>query len=508
MASAATVPGGAREGVSPQRARGLSGLLATPVGAWHVSPVVDLIGYSFAWVLIVPAMYWLVGSDPVTGFSIFIVTTLVTDLHRHYTLPYVYLDRGVRARFPMRFWLLPAVFAACLTQSPALARSASPLASTEWAAIAAWIVWLVQIVRQDRGGWFQLNRALPAFLVTVLGGALWSGMTAPGTEQGSAWLLCALAGSIWLHVAVLRDGEPDRLAGRRAHVGFPLTIGALAAAAFAGALDATSISLRTVANVVLMSFLLWHVYHVLMQKYGILRIYSAKSGRPEKVPAWVDRLLVWCIVPALFVWVGANQLPALTERLSIESPGLDRTLVPFLALLGESYAVLISLSFALIAGAALAFLYYEWRVHALRCWPRLAYAAGSLLFYSTFFTLGLFGFYSSFAFAHGIEYMVFIWAFQKRRYAAEPAQTQAPGLARLLRHPMAFYLGSTAVLAAALFYVRYQPRFSEALPRLADLGGESPMEWVRWYTIYQGILHFYYDGFLWKMRRPEVRAQM
>jgi hypothetical protein len=32
--------------------------------------------------------------------------------------------------------------------------------------------------------------------------------------------------------------------------------------------------------------------------------------------------------------------------------------------------------------------------------------------------------------------------------------------------------------------------------------------WILYYAVYQSLVHFYLDGFLWKMRQPEVRANI
>jgi hypothetical protein len=352
---------------------------------------------------------------------------------------------------------------------------------------------------------------LPLFLAAVLSGTLASAGGGAGLDRGFVWLVLAALGSVSLHLLVVRDGNPDPVAGRRTTLAFPLAIAALlCTGALASPASTTAVTLRSVTNVVLIAFLLWHVYHVLMQKYGILRIYSAKSGHVEKVPGWVDRLLVWCIVPVVFVWVGGGAVDGIASRLAYESAGLDGLAAPFLRMLGAHFGTRIALSSGLIAAAVGAFLYYEWRVHRLRNTPRLAYAAGTLLFYTTFFGLGLGTFYSCFAFAHGIEYMVFIWAFQRRRYAAGTGagSAQARSLVHMLKRPLVFYVGYTGALAAFLFYCRYGERFTWIHSESVRVFGETPWEWIRWYTVYQGILHFYYDGFLWKMRRPELRAQM
>ena len=61
--------------------------------------------------------------------------------------------------------------------------------------------------------------------------------------------------------------------------------------------------------------MLWNLWHVYMQKFGILRVYMAKDPAPreQKTPAWVDKLFVLCWFPLYFAWVG----PARKELMEV-----------------------------------------------------------------------------------------------------------------------------------------------------------------------------------------------
>ncbi len=73
----------------------------------------------------------------------------VTDVHRHYGFPYVYMDRQVFARHPTRFVLFPLVMFALFVFSPWLARMVT-LSPFGVAALCAAVVWLVQLCLRDR----------------------------------------------------------------------------------------------------------------------------------------------------------------------------------------------------------------------------------------------------------------------------------------------------------------------------------------------------------------------
>jgi len=467
---------------------------------------VDGIGYAFGWVLVALPVFFVLGTWSTSAFLVFAATSLIIDLHRHYTLPYVYLDSHVRRSYPVRFLLLPAVCLALWSQTPDISRSPGVLGTPAVGAMLLWGVFVVQLVRQDRGGPFQYRVAIPIFLGAV--GAASLATIVLGTVVGSAWvwLGAAVVGSVALHVTVSRDVPGDPLAGRRTHWLFP--VAALFVALATSALPRAALQLpsRAPASLLILTFTVWQTYHVLMQKYGIFRIYSAKSGQAAKVPGWVDRSFVLSVVPAYLIWAGSSQLGELEANLLRSGEDVARVLVPPLSFLGRHLPIFLGIAGAFAGFCIGAFLYHEWRVHRLRNAPRLVFAAGTLGLYAVLFPLGLLGSYVVFACSHAVEYIVFIWAFQRRRYGT--AELRAQVLSKLLRRPLAFYLGFTALVVGGIVFARYGAQIPVLSSLSGDVFGYSPLEWLGWYTLYQGVLHFYYDGFLWKLRKPSLRAQM
>lgn len=76
---------------------------------------------------------------------------------------------------------------------------------------------------------------------------------------------------------------------------------------------------------------------------------------------------------------------------------------------------------------------------------------------------------------------------------------------RLLRYPLLWYVAFTAVLLAAGSLTTVYGRTV-----LADMQllGMPATRWVSYYAVYESLVHFYADGFLWKMRRGPVRANI
>ncbi len=78
-----------------------------PSRVWHTSPTIDIAGYHFSWVwVLVPT--FLVNSDDLV-FYIYALMMGATLAHRHYGLPYAYLDEGVFHRSKRQLTWFPLV---------------------------------------------------------------------------------------------------------------------------------------------------------------------------------------------------------------------------------------------------------------------------------------------------------------------------------------------------------------------------------------------------------------
>ena len=85
---------------------------------WHVSPVVDVSAYAFSWVFIlIPLAYF---SSREHQVVMLLMVVGLTFAHRHYTLPYVYLDREIFDTHPKRFMWFPLLMLIGFLASPAL----------------------------------------------------------------------------------------------------------------------------------------------------------------------------------------------------------------------------------------------------------------------------------------------------------------------------------------------------------------------------------------------------
>jgi hypothetical protein len=444
------------------------------------------------------------GTDRLDYLGAYLVVLAFTDVHRHYGLPYVYLDSQVFRRHPLRFTLFPLVMLLLFAGSPFFSRSRMRLDAAALAAIGAALVFFVQILRRDAGPdrlrWRPLGVA--AGLGLAGGGAAAGLAFALGAPGVASWgtLTGCLSGSLALDV--LR-----RRAGRKALFVHPV----LVALAFGGALffadQPHRFRPRGVLAFVAVVAGVWNIWHVYMQKYGILRLYhgkarvmrQAREGARE-VPGWVDRALLFGWMPLYLFYLTATY----REEVFRLFPQGRRSLGPLFDVFEAVAPVLLPVAIAFVVGIGAAFLWFEHRAHGLRNRARLTMAAGTTLLAATFLVVHPLKAYLAFAFGHAVEYMVFVWAYQRRRYRSELAHR--PPIARALRYPITVYVVSAVALGVLFIYFKYYGRWlwPEAdQPRFLRF---RAMEWIGYWTIFQSMVHFYFDGFLWKMRLPEVRA--
>lgn len=230
----------------------------------------------------------------------------------------------------------------------------------------------------------------------------------------------------------------------------------------------------------------WNIWHTLQQRYGLLRIYAGKLGggteRPEQGRR--DRALIWLATATVAV-----ALPLLRPQLltgHVNARKLGRVLAP-LATAWWAWALLAA------AVAGLGWVLVRWLRHELRApatpgqrAPRLFLMGSTLLLFAVFLIHGPVIGYLCFGTAHAIEYMAFVHHYGARKYAGEGGRGRGP----------AALLGDARVAAPALmgglllvFWLLREQRRTEV--------------YLVYYTA-TSWLHFLYDGWIWKVRRPEL----
>lgn len=229
----------------------------------------------------------------------------------------------------------------------------------------------------------------------------------------------------------------------------------------------------------------WNIWHTLQQRYGLLRIYAGKLGGGTELPAHArrDRAALW--VPAIAV---AVLLPIVRPEL-LAGHVRARTLQQVVAPIVESRW---ASGLALLAAAALAWTLASWLRHELRAparWgqraPRLVFMGSTLLLFAVFLVHGPILGYLCFGTAHAVEYVAFVHHFGAKKYAGGAGRGVAAALLRDAWRGL-------VVLAGGLLLLYWLLREY----RRADV-------YLVYYTS-TSLLHFLYDGWIWRVRRPEV----
>ena len=245
----------------------------------------------------------------------------------------------------------------------------------------------------------------------------------------------------------------------------------------------------------------WNIYHVLAQKYGLLRVYAAKRDGAAASPT-ADRGLLYAWLVLVPAWLLPREAEAVGRVYAATS------LAPYvkrgIALLGIASTPLLVLAALVITLATARFLVEEFRANRLRSAPRLSLAVGTILLCTSFLLVRPLYAYLAFAFSHAVEYMVFVWAFQRRCYADD----RVSPLGRVLSRPLFAYGLFTATLAVMFFVFGPWSRLLFPQLRWQLAGLDVGDGFIRPYIVASSALHFYYDGLLWKLGRAEVRAHV
>jgi tetratricopeptide (TPR) repeat protein len=244
-------------------------------------------------------------------------------------------------------------------------------------------------------------------------------------------------------------------------------------------------------HIVVLIALLWGQWHWLMQVYGFARIYDARSDLDARTSSWLDQLicLTWF---GMCVFVLNNVLPSYVTRF-YESGG---PLLPANALAWFSRGWLV-----LTAVVTLVYAIQTVQVIRKRGAPnplKFVFIAATFVYLSYTVSvmerplMGLVMFEAW----HDVQYLAIVWLFNLNR--ARNASDAGPVI-RFLFRPKAILIMTYVALCLAFGSLTYAWSLFEnpAIVRIA----------VSLVTA-TGMLHYYLDGFIWKIREKETRQSL
>ena len=228
---------------------------------------------------------------------------------------------------------------------------------------------------------------------------------------------------------------------------------------------------------------LWNAEHTLMQRYGLMRIYGRKAG-DQNGPLEKPMLIVWLIAALAFIG-GYVNLEELVLRLGLDDTNargvrlLDPVRVPAQVLFWV----------AAVVGVGLAMRW--WRAERLlgvaASRPKHLYTLGTIGLLVAVMVDPIAG-VAGYVAAHAIEYYAVVHrSLRGRRDDAPVARATRSSVRRLAVY--AAYFGAIAAFVWATADVLDGRVYAFAI-------------------LFFGALHILYDGFVWKLRRPNVAASL
>jgi tetratricopeptide (TPR) repeat protein len=248
--------------------------------------------------------------------------------------------------------------------------------------------------------------------------------------------------------------------------------------------------LHNLHGLVLVS-VIWAIWHALMQTHGFARIYDAKAGSFDNYSRWLDFAVALTWFGGVMVLCDQPASLLLTRFYNCGGP-----LVPAFLLSFVRYVWL-----AVMTVATALFVWNVITKYAQRqpvSPVKILLLVTSIAFY--WFAYGgarniLVG-AAMFEVFHDVQYLTIVWVFNRKR-----AQTDS-GVGAFTR----FVFGRSGALVGiylGMIFAFGGLRYAEQA-----LGSGLMRDGLTGFIAAMGLLHYYYDGFIWKVRESETRKSL
>lgn len=243
-------------------------------------------------------------------------------------------------------------------------------------------------------------------------------------------------------------------------------------------------------GVVLVAYL-WGVWHALMQTYGFIRIYDAKSGPGSRVTPPLDRAM--CVA-----WFGVAVLQSPTRMFKIFSDYYTAggPVVPATAI--EAVVKAWTVGTAIVTLIFIGHLLARWLGKQGPNPIKLLLMATSFSFwwYSTVVVPNMLVGIALFEIFHDVQYLAIVWMFNLNRAERNPE----------IGRFTTFLFRRSGALAGV--YIGLVAAYG-SLNLLPDvISSEAASRGLRGLLVASALLHFYYDSFIWKVRERDTRESL
>lgn len=233
---------------------------------------------------------------------------------------------------------------------------------------------------------------------------------------------------------------------------------------------------------------LWNAEHTLMQRYGITRIYGRKAGQDTGA---VEKWMLFSWLAVAMVWAAADpRTPGRVDRTGIG--GNNKRGLDILTDLHPAARVALPVV-ALVAVVLTArWLRDELRRGAAANPAKRLYVGATAALFVTILVNPIAGFLG-YVGAHAVEYFIIVHQSIGPRYASAEIDGGAP-VGRAVRR-----------LTRLGFFALYLSLIVGIVTLLREYGTVTAYALVV-FTL--GGMHVFYDGFIWKLRRPNVARSL
>lgn len=244
--------------------------------------------------------------------------------------------------------------------------------------------------------------------------------------------------------------------------------------------------------------LIWGTWHGLMQTYGFMRIYDLRRGENDRYVARLDHALCVIIFVAGVVFSDTRMFGIASAMWQCGLPLFGpETLAAVRWVVGALSAIVVVLyAIHLVARVR--------QGHSIN-WIKLLLAASTGWFYwycgrlSTNLLIGI----AMFEIYHAVQYNAIVWIYNRR--LLEKAGERFGPLAFLFSD-RATMLGLYLAAIAAYSSIRYFT--SQGGDRMFSGEYGDARQWLLSAFVTSAFLHFYYDGFIWKVSERETQGNL
>jgi Tfp pilus assembly protein PilF len=244
--------------------------------------------------------------------------------------------------------------------------------------------------------------------------------------------------------------------------------------------------------------LAWGTWHGLMQTYGFMRIYDIRRGENDRYAARLDHSLCLMIFVAGVVFSDTRMFGVASSMWQCGLPLFGpATLAALRWIVGGLSAIVLTLYAIHLAGRV--------RRGMSINWVKLLLAASTGWFYwycgrlSTNLLIGI----AMFEIYHAVQYNAIVWIYNRR--LLEKAGERFGPLGFMFRD-RATMLGIYLAAIAAYSSIRFVT--ATAGDRMFSGDVDNARQWLIAAFVTSSFLHFYYDGFIWKVSERKTQDNL